>query len=238
MTRLWFCILLLSAAPAWATPLVADLSTYRINIDAGFTGTNLFLFGVRNDNGDVVAVIRGPKKDFVMRKKESIAGVWVNRDRTKFYNVPSFYAIASSKPLSDIEQTHLFSRLGIGEEWVIPPYAQPKLQEFSQAFLDYQREKKLYSGTLIPLDFMGETLFKTQIRFPDNIPAGHYTAEIYLINYGQIVGMQSMPIEVVKAGIDAALYHYAHHFPMWYGLSAIVIALAAGWVGGRLFERI
>src|SRR5271170_765430 len=81
-------------ASASAAPLVADLAQYRVDIDSGFNGTRIFLFGARNDNGDIVAVIRGPAKDYIVRKKEEVAGIWVNRQRMRFFGVPDFYAIA------------------------------------------------------------------------------------------------------------------------------------------------
>src|SRR5271170_5227924 len=87
-------LILLIPLPAAAAPLVADLSNYRIDIDSGFNGTRIFLFGARSDNGDIVAVIRGPAKDYIVRKKEEVAGIWVNRQRMRFFGVPDFYAIA------------------------------------------------------------------------------------------------------------------------------------------------
>ena len=88
--RILFAIMLLMPAPALAMPLVGDLSNYRIDIDSSFNGTRIFLFGVRNDIGDIVVVVRGPRKDYIVRKKEEIAGVWVNGERMKFYGVPDF----------------------------------------------------------------------------------------------------------------------------------------------------
>ncbi len=100
MMRFALLALMLSILPLPAlavTPIVADISNYRIDIDSGFNGTRIFLFGARNDNGDVVVVVRGPRKDFMVRKKEQIMGIWMNRERMKFFNVPDFYAIIGSK---------------------------------------------------------------------------------------------------------------------------------------------
>ena len=224
------------------SPVVADISNYRIDIDSGFNGTRLFLFGTRNDSGDIVVVVRGPVKNYVVRKKESVGGIWINRDRMKFFGVPDFYAVAASKPLADIEQTSLFKRLGIGHEYLLAAAGNAKTranaEEFSAAFARYQQERKLYMNTPEKVSFMGETLFKTVVDFPDDIPPGDYTAEIYLISNGDVIGMQSTPIKVVKSGVDAFVYGYAHESPWLYGITAIIIALTVGWFGGRLFEKI
>lgn len=233
-------MLLFFSFSAGASPLVADLSNYRIAIDAGFNGTRMFLFGVRNDNGDIVVVVRGPKKNYMVRKKENYAGVWINHDRMKFYDIPDFYAIASSKPLAEIDKNGLFARLGIGEDNLLnsPLAASPteKVDEFATAFLNHQHLNLRYSINPDNIGFMSETLFKTVIEFSDNIPPGEYSAEIYLISDGEVIGMQSTPISVVKSGLDAFIYNYAHNSPALYGLSAIILALCAGWLTGRLFE--
>jgi len=227
--------------PALAVPLVADLSNYRIDMDSGFNGTRIFLFGARNDSGDVVVVVRGPAKNYILRNKEPIAGIWINSDRMKFWNIPAFYAIASSRPLSEIEQDGVFRQLGIGEESVLlasrDPQSPSRSRQFAKAFLRHQHNQKLYVEQPGLVSFMGETLFKTVIEFPDNIPPGDYTAEIYLLSDGEISGMQSTPITVVKTGLDAFLYNAAHRFPALYGIAAILLALSIGWAGGRVFER-
>src|SRR4051812_28754135 len=109
-------LLILLPLPALSAPLVADLSNYRIDIDSGFSGTRIFLFGARNDNGDIVVVVRGPYKDYIVRKKEEIGGIWINRERMKFFGVPDFYAIGASRKLSEVEQGSAFRQLGIGED--------------------------------------------------------------------------------------------------------------------------
>jgi uncharacterized protein (TIGR02186 family) len=236
---LFFAYFLMLCVPGQAAPLVADLSNYRIAMDAGFNGTRLFLFGVRNDNGDIVVVIRGPEKNYMVRKKEKIAGFWVNRDRLKFYNVPNYYALASSRPLSDINKSVLFSKLNIGEDNLLNNPSIPdaeNIREFETAFLNHQRINRLYYTNPDNISFMSETLFKTVIEFSDNIPPGEYTAEIYLMSDGEIVGMQSTPISVVKSGLDAFIYNYAHNSPALYGISSVILALCVGWLAGRLFE--
>ncbi|MFO0389596.1 MAG: TIGR02186 family protein [Alphaproteobacteria bacterium] len=226
---------------ASATPLVADLSNYRIHMDSSFNGTRMFLFGTRNESGDVVVAVRGPDKNYIVRKKEPLLGIWINRERMKFFNVPDYYAIASSKPLDDIAEFGVFQKLGIGETQLLKAPSglnnPEKFKGFSEAFMQHQRNRNLYITNPQPISFMGETLFKTVIEFPDNIPSGNYTAEIYLISEGDIVGMQSTPIKVMKTGIDAFVYNYAHNHPFLYGITAVLIALSAGWFGGRLFEK-
>ncbi|MDX2073749.1 MAG: TIGR02186 family protein [Alphaproteobacteria bacterium] len=241
MIRTAFVILLVMMTPAHAAPLIADLSNYQITMDSSFNGTRLFVFGTRNDAGDVVVVIRGPTKNYVVRKKRQIGGIWVNAERIKLFRIPDFYAITSSKPFAEMPYHNMFRQLAIGQNNLFKsPFegkAQASYQEFTDAFVNYQRQRQLYSSQPSTFTFMGETLFKTVIEFPDNIPPGMYNAEIYLLQDSTIIGTHVLPITVSKVGIDAFIYDFAHRQPFLYGLVAILFALFAGWFAGRLFEK-
>lgn len=239
--RTVLALFLLTGTPAQASPIVADISTYRVAIDAGFTGIRLFIFGARNASGDVVVVIRGPEKTFVVRKKENMGGIWVNRKQFRFSGVPEFYAVASAKPLENLEAEALLKKLGIGSNALL---ASPEganalalFPEFSNAFFEYQQKKRLYQND-VSLSFMGETLFKTTIPFPDTIPKGDYTAEIYLISNGELSGMQTMPIRVEKTGFDAFVADIAQQQPLLYGLLAVLFAACSGMLAAKAFGRL
>src|ERR1700752_445534 len=95
-------LILFWAVPARAQALVADLTNHLIAITTGFTGTSVVLFGATDGSGDVIVVVRGPERDITVRRKSKVAEVWVNTRQVNFQGVPSFYSIASSKPLDDI----------------------------------------------------------------------------------------------------------------------------------------
>lgn len=229
LALLW-CIM---AVGAQAKPLIADMSGYRIEIDSGFTGTSLLLFGARNETGDVIVVVRGPTKDYMIRKKEQVGGfLWLNRRRQKLENVPAFYVIASSKPLKDIRNSEIFKPLGIGFQHLV---TQGK-EEFVNAFLTHQHVNTLYT-TLEKVSFMDESLFKLSLPFPDNIPRGRYTVDIYLINDGVLTSMQSIPLRVERTGFDAFVSEAAQQNGLLYGLFAVIMALGIGWGASRVIHK-
>ena len=239
-------MLLLIPAHASAKPLVADLSQYNIAIDSSFMGTKLILFGARQMAGDVVVVIRGPARDYILRKKDRVAGIWVNRTSLGMQSIPDYYTIASSKPLDDILSPDMQRILQIG----IPnlPYLQPQeiaekklddeeAHDFMDAFIAQRENKRLYNDNIHAVSFMGDTLFKTTLPFPDTIPRGGYTAETYLIYNGEVVGMQSTPLNVAKTGFDATIFQLAHGYPALYGFLAVLMAVTAGWTASVAFRK-
>lgn len=217
---------------ALASPIIADISNRKIEIYSGFTGTQLLLFGARNDSGDIVLVVRGPEHRVMVRKKERRAGIWVNRHQDKFDHVPLYFALASSRPLEELQSKALTSNLQIYDS------ADTHHNPFREALHRILTLRNLYHLTPQPITFMGSTLFKASFTFPDNMPRGIYTAEIYLFSDGQLAGAQSIPITVVKTGFDAFLYDSAMHHGFWYGAVSILIALCLGWAANWLFKRI
>ena len=106
-----FMMMMPLAVSAQAVPkLVPDVSQRNINIQSGFTGAELLLFGAiiyprgisPEGQVDVAVVLRGPARPITLREKQKIAGIWINADSTDFRSVPVYYAIASSRPLSSI----------------------------------------------------------------------------------------------------------------------------------------
>src|ERR1700757_5359812 len=91
-----------SKSAARAEGLVADLTTHLIAITTGFTGASVVLFGATDGPGDVVVAVRGPDREMTIRRKDRVAGVWVNTEEAIFTNVPNFYAVAASRPLEQI----------------------------------------------------------------------------------------------------------------------------------------
>ncbi|MGB1026463.1 MAG: TIGR02186 family protein, partial [Rhodospirillaceae bacterium] len=105
-------------------PLVADLSDHLIAITTAFTGTDVLLFGATDGPGDVVMVVRGPITSKVVRRKDRIGGlVWANHDSVTFEEIPSFYRVASSRPLDEFAPEIVLQRHQIGLENLTLPLA-------------------------------------------------------------------------------------------------------------------
>ena len=228
-----FLFALLIPQLAWALPILADISSHRVEIHSAFTGTQLLVFGARNDTGDIVVVVRGPEANATVRKKERVAGIWINRQQETIEAIPQFYRIASSKALDQVRQFRLFEALAI-----LPPLQEQESEDFHQALKAMLSEENLYSKQLGSIEFMGPTLFKAVFDFPDNMPRGNYTAEAYLFNDGALMGMHAIPVEVYKIGSDALMHETAHQYSLLYGLFAVLMALTVGSASSWLFKRL
>jgi uncharacterized protein (TIGR02186 family) len=229
------------ARPALAAPLIADLSKHLIAITTGFSGTDVLMFGATDGPGDIVVTVRGPLSDVAVRRKERVAGIWVNRDTLTFGLVPSFYAVASSRPIDELLPPEMLERQQVGADnlSLIRPEAKPsKVETFRQALLKVKEEQGLYSPTVGKVSFLGNQLFRTQLRFPSNVPVGSYLVDVMLVRDGKLVSAQTTPLIISKTGVGAALYQFAHTQSLAYGVGAILAALLLGWFAYLIFRKI
>lgn len=85
--------------------------------------------------------------------------------------------------------------------------------------------------------FLGERLFRTNIRFPANVPTGTYTVDVFLVRDGEVVAAQATPLVVSKIGVGADMADIAHRYAAIYGIIAVLVAGMAGWLAGIIFRR-
>jgi len=226
---------------AKADTLIADLSSHLIAITTGFKGTDLLMFGAIDAPGDIVVVVQGPLTSITVRKKERVAGVWVNQANITFENIPSFYALASSKPIEQILSPETQKQLNIGIENV-PMKVDGELtpeeeKQFHEALIANKRLQELYYTDIARVNFMGRELFRTNIFFPSNVPTGDYVVDIMLVRDKNVVGVQRTPLVVSKVGFGAEIFDFAHQQKWFYGSLSIGLAILGGGVGYVFFRR-
>lgn len=222
--------------------LVADLSESLIAITTGFSGTNVLLFGATDGAGEVIVVVRGPVDRVTVRKKERVAGIWVNTSSMAFDGVPGYYRVAASANIDgllDAQSRNTF-QIGVENIAVAPLETLPPEQEkaFFQALIRNKQSNDLYGAEAGKITFLGNRLFRTRIALPANVPTGRYTVEVYLVSKGKILTRTTTPLQVLKSGFEAKVYTFAHEDSALYGLIAIAIALMAGWFAGYVFRKI
>jgi len=222
--------------------LVADLSKHLVAITTGFTGADVLLYGAIDGEGDIAVVVRGPNEDVVVRRKERIAGVWVNVRNLTFRRVPAFYAVAATRKITDFAPESVLSRHQIGAEHL--RFGQPRragdieIKLFREALLRNKRTAGLYPDRVGRVSVLGNRLFRTLVTFPANVPTGTYSVEVFLIRDGVVAGAQTTPLIVSKVGTEAEIFDFAHNQAPLYGIVAIVIALVAGWLAGAIFRKV
>jgi uncharacterized protein (TIGR02186 family) len=229
-----------SESAARAEGLVADLTSHLIAITTGFTGASVVLFGATDGPGNVIVAVRGPEREMTVRRKSRVAGIWVNTQQVTFANVPSFYAVAASRPVADIlsPAAAAFYHLGIANLRLVAASPAPSVvvDAFRTALDRTQQEAGLFVERMGKVDFLGEQLFRTTITFPSNVPTGTYLVEVFLVRDNDIVSGQTTPLVVSKVGVDASVFEFSTRQPGFYGAIAVLTAVVAGWLASLPFR--
>jgi uncharacterized protein (TIGR02186 family) len=226
---------------AGAQELVADLSDHLIAIDSEFTGTDLLVFGAIEGEGDIVVLVRGPRSSVVVREKARVFGIWLNASSVTFDNVPSFYALATSRPPEEMLDADMrrLNEIGLDQLRLEPEPGTDiaDIADFRDALVHLRQKIGLYSSEPGKVSFLGPRLFRTAIHFPAAVPVGRYTVDVILVRDGQVVQSFSPPLTVDKAGLGADIFDFAHNDAALYGLLAVIGAAIAGFLGSLLFRR-
>ena len=230
-------------AQAQEEALVADLSEHLIAITTAFVGTTVVLFGATDGEGEIIVTVVGPRDEQVVRKKNRVAGIWLNTDQMTFTNVPNYYFVASSKPLDLIAHPDVRLRLELGVDYLglDPVSAEDRdiseIRAFEDALVRNKQRQLLYPAQPGVVRFLGPKLFRTSIPFPANVPPGIYQVQVFELEDGQVTDAQRSTLVISKIGLEANVYDLAQNQALFYGLMAIVIAITAGWLAGVIFRR-
>ena len=253
MKRRQIPLLLLAVAPLLVAAdkpvLVPDISARKVEIRYSFTGAQLLLFGailypegrapVRPAN--IVVVLRGPVQPILVREKQKIAGIWMNADSDRFRSAPSFYSVASSRPISELvdNRTAAIYEMGLHNLQLSPGGgALPeKERRFEAGLLDLRKRHGLYAENPEGVEISGGVLYRATITIPSQVPVGTYTAETFLVDRGRVLAAATKDIEINKSGFERYVALAARRHEGLYGLAAVLLSLGLGWAAAAFFRR-
>jgi uncharacterized protein (TIGR02186 family) len=232
--------------------LVPDVSQREVEIAYSFTGADLLLFGAilypageapapGEKPADIVVVVRGPSQPILVREKEKVAGIWVNADRMRYRSAPSFYALASSRPIRQLvdDRTRAIYEFGLDSLQLSPASgAVPAVQSrFDAGLVDLRRRSGLYYEAPEAVEIRDGVLYRARIAIPARVPVGRFTAETFLIRNGRVLAAAVRPIEIRKSGFERWIARAAERSSLWYGLAAVALSVAFGWAAGAIWRR-
>nr|WP_202386755.1 TIGR02186 family protein [Qipengyuania algicida] len=230
--------------------LVPEVSQHEVQVRQGFKGTELLLFGaildpagrVGGQDYDIVVVLQGPSEPIRLREKERFGGIWINSDSTDFRSAPSFFAVASTRPIKDIvdEKTAAIYEFGtkyiqLSPSGVIDPVRQ---RRFAEGLVDLRSREGLYKENIGGVTVSGKVLYQARIDLPSNVVTGTYTAETFAIANGRVIASAQTDVDVKKVGFERFIASTAQHDSLAYGLIAVVLSVGMGWGAGRFYSMI
>jgi uncharacterized protein (TIGR02186 family) len=245
-------LLMGQSRPAPKPILVPDVSQRDIEIAYSFTGADLLLFGailypggrLPDDDkpADVVVVIKGPSQAILLREKAKVAGIWVNAARLRYSSAPSFYAIASSRPVSQLvdPRTKAIYELGLDSLQLSPSSNAPQAQQdrFARGLVDLKKRSGLYLESPHAVEITDGVLYRARITIPARVPVGRFTAETFLIRDGRVLAAATRDIDIRKSGFERFVARSAEKRAIPYGLFTVFLSVLFGWGAGWIARRV
>ena len=250
MKHLWlilFAVLLMGQRDPVLGP---EVSQHKVEVRQGFTGTELLLFGaildpaghVAGKDYDIVVVLKGPSEPIRLREKERFVGVWVNAASTDLRSVPSFFAVASSRPIGQIVDAKTAAiyefgtrQIQLSPSGVIDPAEQAR---FTAGLVDLKTRQGLYKEDEKGVTIRQNVLYQARIALPSNVSTGTYTAETFAVSRGRVIASALAEVEVEKVGFERLVADGAENWSLLYGLLAVLLSVGMGYAAGRLFAMI
>lgn len=230
--------------------LVPEVSQHEVQVRQGFTGTELLLFGAIIDPAgrtiggqyEIVVVLKGPPEPIRLREKERFAGVWINAESSDFRSVPSFFAVASSRPVEEIVDQKTAAIYEFGTEYIqlsptgiIDPEEQAR---FTAGLVDLKTRQGLYQELVGGVELREEVLYQARISLPSNVSTGIYTAETFAVSDGRVIASAMAEVAVRKVGFERFIENSANDWGLYYGLAAVLLSIGMGWAASRFYAMI
>lgn len=233
----------------------ADVSAHNIEVTAGFTGSEIVVFGSVDysrqptpESGyyDIVVIIQGPPLALIARSKSNVGGLWINTGSMLFDAVPSFYAVSTTRPLEEVADAATLKAHNIGFDYVsmrprqgrVPTFTPEDLKAYKDAVVRIKQRDHLYPRQDFGVGFIGRSLFRTSIQLPANVPVNTLQAHVHLFREGALISSFNAPVKIERRGIEAVIHDFAMQHAFFYGLFTVMFAAGAGFAAAYVFRRL
>lgn len=251
-----FCLV---AGAARAADIAIALTDDLVEVNAGFAGEKVVLFGALTgddsgaapgslDDYDIVAVLRGPIARFRIRPMIRERFIWIAGPAIDIA-APEILLTSATRNLDKIAAPAVLRRLGVttdantlSKQLSPSPAGETYLRArgamtISKAFLDHARRTGRFREFDDAVKFRKGALFSINLELAPATPVGEYAVDVFLFRQGGLISRDTATLSVKKVGIERSVYEIAHDQPLAYGLGCLVIALAAGWLAAAAFRK-
>jgi uncharacterized protein (TIGR02186 family) len=228
--------------PAAPPSLAAELSTDRIEVTTAFAGGEILVFGaterlIGQAGDEIVVLATGPETSLVVRRKIEVLGFWINGPSARFNRIPSFWALAATRPVGEMLGEAEREELRLGLDRLLLPQLGSRDPVFRAALRELKQGEGLWADQVRPVQVSGGRLFHARLPVPSTVQTGNYRVEVLLVRQRRVVARQELSLEIERVGSAARIADVAQDLPVLYGIASILLAAFAGWLGSVLFRR-
>ncbi len=240
----------LAISPEAQQHVLTAASKNLIEIGLSYRGDQIHFFGINPVPGsDVVIKLTAEKEEAVkLSVKGRVGPFWMTVKQYEVTGAPFIYKIHASRPLDQIISPETAQKFELGYPAVrhkmkmrlVRGEASPDDEEIVwKGLLRIKERANLYNIVEDPkrLEISEGKLFKHYFRFPPAATEGRYRVESYCFQNGELVGYGKDVIEIKKVGLEHWLTQTSQNSPVFFGIMAVIIAVAAGLLVGFIFGK-
>lgn len=233
----------LQCCPAGAEEVIATVVPSTILIGSNYSGGHIVVFGaIANDQPsrsyDAVVTVTGPRQDLLVRRKERVLGIWVNRRSRAFSGIPSFLAVFSNRPFDAIASADTLHQHRVGLKHVI--FTEKAVDEddpFAINLIRTRVDESLYIEQPNGVSFVSPAVFRVEIPLPKRALTGAYEVDLKIFSDGAAIAHTTSTFNVVKIGVAQFVARASVDHSLIYGMAALLMALLTGWMASVAFRR-
>lgn len=236
--------LAVQALPVMAEKLVSTIAPELISISSNYSGGSVVAFGAiqvdkaRSRPYDVIVTVTGPRQSVVTRRKERVAGVWLNKGSQTFADVPSFLGVFANRPFDAIANANALREHRIGLKRAL--FTEREAAE-NDPYLDnlikIRIDEKLYNEQPKGVTFLSPTAFRVDIPLPQSVLIGDYKVEFRVFSGGVPLARNVSTFRVAKVGVEELVIRASTDYSLLYGLATTLTALLMGWMASIVFRK-
>lgn len=224
---------------------LADLDNHVIKITSNFSGGNILLFGQKNKDTDIIAVIKGPEQNFQLIEKTTFLNIfWLNNNIIKLPALPSVFKVYATRPLEQILPTELIDLYKLNSNFIVnekliyyDQWSPEQRKKVNAHAIRLFQKKNHYTSDNRIISSMKDQLFRTTIHLPDTSPQGSYIITIYLVKNNHIIKAQITPLTIQKVELSEYIFNLSKNFSYLYASFTLIIMIFLGWLSNKLIKH-
>ncbi|MEW6387682.1 MAG: TIGR02186 family protein [Thermodesulfobacteriota bacterium] len=230
--------------------VITAASKNLIEIGLSYRGDRIYFFGVNPVPGSDLIVRLTAEKDeeIKLSVKGRVGPFWMTVKQYEVTGAPFMYKLHASKPIDRIISADTAKELEIGygairqglKMHLSRGTAAPEdADKVFQGLIKIKEKGNLYNIVEDPkrLEITEGKLFKHYFRFPPAATEGRYLVESFSFDKGELVGYGKDVIEIKKVGLENWLTVTSQESPVFFGIIAVLVAVAAGLGVGMIFRK-
>jgi len=241
----------LVASPGLAAPpsdlaagMALQVEPAEVPVTMFYNGTMVRVEATVAAGRDLVFVCSGGEGEVHLKHKGKVWGfLWMSVGEAHLDRVPGYYDVVSTRPLEALAPPAVLDQLGLGfgaiESRVAAGSEDPSMGQLLDELIKLKQEEGLYRSVSsgVEVEPVEGGLERASVGFwlPAKAPFGTYEVDLLAFSDGVGERLASGSFTVRTVGLAAFISSLSRQHGLLYGVLAVVVALAVGFLTGVVF---